>query len=180
MENCSWIVFLNQSDGVRVSECGEVQILHLIRTAGLKADWVSTNIASAHGGCNSGMTFVHRPWLKKETRTERVVRSRLLNSAKLILVQPVRSRVPREPAQINNALVQLSPRSDQSMFTVLLVAHCLPRFLFFFSLLPSWSIHRAKCSTLTPFQRFHSVLHQSQPILPTIVCFFLLKNLAPA
>ena len=41
------------------------------------------------------------------------------------------------------------------------------------SLLPSWSIHRGKYSTLPPFQWSHSVLHPSrcsQPI-PTIVCF---------
>ena len=69
-----------------------------------------------------------------------------------------------------------SPRCDQSMFTLLLVAHCLLLFLFFFSLLPSWSwsIHRAKCPTLPPFQWFRSVLHPSQcsqPI-PTSVCSF--------
>ena len=36
---------------------------------------------------------------------------------------------------------------DQSAITVLLVAHCSPIFLFSSSLLPSGSIHRAKCST---------------------------------
>ena len=33
----SWIVFLSHAGGVRVSECGKEQILHLIRTEGLKA-----------------------------------------------------------------------------------------------------------------------------------------------
>ena len=40
-----------------------------------------------------------------------------------------------------------SPKSEESMFTRFLVAHCL---LLFFSL-PSWS-NREKCSTLPPFQ----------------------------
>ena len=33
----SWIVVLSHSGGVRVSECGQEQILHLFRTAGLQA-----------------------------------------------------------------------------------------------------------------------------------------------
>ena len=54
---------------------------------------------------------------------------------------------------------------------VILVAHCL---LLSLILLRSWSIHRAKCSTLQPFQGFHTVLHPA-PMFKTnsANCLFL-------
>ena len=52
------------------------------------------------------------------------------------------------------ALSSICQSAINQFFTRLIVAHCL---LLFFSLsYPSWSIHREKCSTLPPFQWFHS------------------------
>ena len=36
-DDLSWIVFLSHSSGVRVSECGQEQVPHLVKTVGLKA-----------------------------------------------------------------------------------------------------------------------------------------------
>ena len=86
---------------------------------------------------------------------------------------------PPDPSSRCRGFFKWSEKCDQSVFTLLLVAHCLllcfsaPLSL---SLSPSWSIHREKCSTLPPFQWFHPAF---APVsMFTISCDFCLFETA--